>query len=1270
MSRTVARVQASLGIAVALIVTGWVTSRSAADVVGGRVQHADALPPPGSYQSSLGSADVPGQLVVRLRSGVTECFDRVFAGQAAATGAIAEVAALTRNLGARRVHPVRRPDASLGTLAARRARQDARRASVAGRRRARGAPSGSAGPDFAPVYVVDLPPDLDVEAVAHAYAALPAVAWAEPVRRVKAVSTPDDPYFSSTGSWGQDFDDLWGAKQIQAPAAWDTARGDGVVVAVTDTGIDPTHPDLAGNVWHNPGEIPGNGIDDDGNGYVDDVVGYDFASDDPDPFDDHGHGTHVAGTIAATGDNAEGIVGIAFGSRVMALKGLDAGGGGDSATLAAAIVYAAENGADVINASWGGTGTSQVIDDATEVAQAAGVVFVAAAGNSSADLADLPFFPASNPHVIAVSALDHLDQRAFFSNFGARIDVGAPGGGDEGGGFDPFRSILSLRSSGAGSTMTGDGRLVVGSRYLRQAGTSMAAPHVAGAAAVVRSLHPEFSPSAVRQVLRATADDVGPPGVDPDSGAGRVNLARAVQGASGLAVDLASPRGTVATDGTVTVTGTAAGPGFVSYTLETGVGAFPTSWSTLVGTTVTPVVNGQLGMWDVGSVADGAYGLRLRVQSDQGITFESQATVILDRLGITAPASNTIVRPNGPLDLRGTAGGGGFQHYRVEWRRTGPDFQPGPWRSDGIVLADGGTQRVADGVLATFDPAVIAGNTDVDFRVVVTRDGASDLAEEERHVVLDPTLRAGFPQHIAGLPQFDATARMINHPVVADLDGDGTKEILVAYGDSIFVYRHDGTSLPGWPQRLQGGVAVTPFVRRAPAVGDLDGDGSPEVIAAEVEGYPGNERGGGFGATFVWHADGTLMAGWPKVLNSSYDRDPNGPRAGSPRGNFVITDVDGDGHNDIAAVIGPSVAVMDAQGQMLPGWPQRWPLDFPCVLSDKHCFEDLLAVGDMDGDGKAEIAAITTDGENRNYRQYLVLYDWQGHIRPGFPVRINSQHYAIPVFFAWNRRLGWVNTPVMADLDGDGDLEVAVLSDKTKIRAYHHDGRKLALRPGTLKGTKNRHCIGGSMAPWVEPPTAGDLDGDGRAELLASSHTIEFSWKPAGGTRYEAKYCQPPTPGTDYITPATAPGATPLRGWPFAISYPAGDNPYGPGPVAIADVDGDGAPEVVSASGICGAWDGSSDLSHHRCFPIYALDRAARVLPGFPKATPGPGAAQGNTPAVADLDGDGLKEIVWIDFYGNLLVWSVPGTPAPEHAEWAMFRHDPAQTGVWRRPPP
>ena len=215
---------------------------------------------------------------------------------------------------------------------------------------------------------------------------------------------------------------------IDALDAWDvTAGSTDVVVAVIDSGIDINHPDLQANIWINPGETPDNGIDDDGNGYVDDVIGWDFLISDNDPRDAHGHGTHVAGTIAAIGDNNRGVTGVSWSAKIMALRFLDAWGLGSTADAIAAIEYANEKGADVINNSWGGGGYVQALKDAIEASNA---VVVCAAGNSSRNNDVISHYPSSfdSANIIAVAASDQDDGLAGFSNYGAvSVDVAAPG---------------------------------------------------------------------------------------------------------------------------------------------------------------------------------------------------------------------------------------------------------------------------------------------------------------------------------------------------------------------------------------------------------------------------------------------------------------------------------------------------------------------------------------------------------------------------------------------------------------------------------------------------------------------------------------------------------------------------------------------------------------------------------------------------------------------------------------------------------------------------
>jgi len=381
-------------------------------------------------------------------------------------------------------------------------------------------------------------PGADVEAIARELERDPELVYAEPnyLYRTEAVAFPNDPYFTSSGSWGQPYDDLWGLKKIQAPAAWGYSTGKGVVVAVVDTGVDYNHLDLRTNLWINPGEDLNhngaidskdlNGVDDDGDGLIDDLRGWNFVGNDSAPMDDNGHGTHVAGTIAALGNNRRGIVGVAFESKILPVKSLSGAGSGTASVAAAAIVYAADKGADVINMSWGGP-PSQLVGDAVAYASSLGAVMVAAAGNGNADVRYTA--PALYSGVIAVAATDHNDRKTDFSNWGEKISVAAPGG-DSADAADPnarYRNILSLRAA-QGQLSDLYPAQIVGRDYLRLRGTSMSSPHVAGVAALILSRQPSLSAALVQDALEGSADDPEGNGVDIYTGFGRVNAYQAV----------------------------------------------------------------------------------------------------------------------------------------------------------------------------------------------------------------------------------------------------------------------------------------------------------------------------------------------------------------------------------------------------------------------------------------------------------------------------------------------------------------------------------------------------------------------------------------------------------------------------------------------------------------------------------------------------------------------------------------------------------------------
>jgi subtilisin family serine protease len=282
---------------------------------------------------------------------------------------------------------------------------------------------------------------------------------------------------------------------IDAPEAWSLTRGNGsVVIGVVDSGVDYNHPDLAANMWRNPGEIAGDGIDNDGNGYVDDVHGWDFFNNDNNPMDDNGHGTHVAGTIAGIGNNGTGVAGVNWNAKVLALKFLGSDGSGSLSAVVSAMNYATKlrstHGINirVLNHSWVTGGYSSTLYSAFKNAGSAGILSVAAAGNGGSDQVGdnndtMPMYPASFDldSVVAVAATDHRDQLASFSNFGGTsVDLAAPG-----------VSILSTVLNGG---------------YAWYSGTSMAAPHVAGAAALAWSYSPGASYLTVRSALLKGVD--------------------------------------------------------------------------------------------------------------------------------------------------------------------------------------------------------------------------------------------------------------------------------------------------------------------------------------------------------------------------------------------------------------------------------------------------------------------------------------------------------------------------------------------------------------------------------------------------------------------------------------------------------------------------------------------------------------------------------------------------------------------------------------------
>ncbi|MHC4315540.1 MAG: S8 family serine peptidase [Planctomycetota bacterium] len=363
------------------------------------------------------------------------------------------------------------------------------------------------------------------EAVA-AYNRHPDVEYAELNYIVSINVTPNDPLYPlqwSLNNTGQMYPESRRYNHppgtpdcdIDAPEAWDISTGGpGTIVAVVDTGVDYRHRDLDDNMWINIGEIAGNGVDDDGNGYVDDIYGYDFINNDGDPCDDYGHGTHCAGTIASEGNNGLDIVGVCWNARIMALKFLGDDGYGSTSDAVTAFYYAVENGADVISNSWGGGGYNYAMQEAIDYAHSLGVIMVASAGNG---YSNDPKYPAYYEHMISVAATNSNDEKVPFSNYGDWVDIAAPG-----------VDILSLRAEGTYMGTKYDDYTTVAS------GTSMACPHVAGACALLLSTNPLLTYDEVYDFLMETVDPISPGICIAD---GRLNLNNAIPSKGYLNLD-------------------------------------------------------------------------------------------------------------------------------------------------------------------------------------------------------------------------------------------------------------------------------------------------------------------------------------------------------------------------------------------------------------------------------------------------------------------------------------------------------------------------------------------------------------------------------------------------------------------------------------------------------------------------------------------------------------------------------------------------------------
>ena len=956
----------------------------------------------------------PGELIVRLQ----------------ADASAAELDAFSNKLGAVSVSPVFSPTTPAGQH-----------------------------PGLQNIFLIRFPTKWALEPLQRRYARHPAIETVELNRLNQpcAEIVPNDPNYG----------EQWNLRLMNMSAAWGIEQGNpAVTVAVVDSGIASGHPEFRSQLWRNGGEIPGNGIDDDRNGYIDDIHGWDFSDAptlpgggdwkvrDNEPEDETGHGTHVSGIIAAAGNNGVGIAGIAWKCRLMPLRAGFKYGGGEylqNDDLAAAIVYAADNGARVINMSWGDWVNAFIIEDSLAYAEARGCVLVGAAGNSGS-LGS--FYPAALKRVISVAGLGQGNQLYSDSNFGATVDIAAPG-----------EDILSTDIDGG---------------YQNRSGTSMAAAHVSGVAGLVIAANPDWTNTEVQENLIATAD---PLFINALVGAGSLDAHAALTASTELIVQIDAHQMSLQVAGTnnignIEIFGSVGGPGFTEYWLEYGIGELPDLWFPLGSVQTEPKFNVCLHKWDTSNLAEDRYTVRLSVKAENG-------KIKRDRMVVD-------VSHTAPLISR---------HESQTWLAGN--------RLDSVVMWQ--TDEVSIGKIEFFDEVgniSRAARSDAEnlLHIVNVSDlGASPgryryrLSAEDRSGFLRVDDNNGvmyeietydvpiYPLHLSQVASVEQRLHAIVTPV--DMNSNGRVEIVAVEMDTglaqIFEIQDNSRfesiysfteSL--WPRAVSdtdgdGLVEIlcntldVIFLLEQPAPGELpteriweaQGKWSKTIIDADVDGIPEIfARDDGTNAIFVYESDGNNDHRNVAVLeNPTFGN--NGLSA-----NFATGDFDGDGQVEILAGDKDSeIFLYEATGdnQYKQTWIHMLPEGVP----------QLFAAGDMDGDGKSEFAICAETGTSvgttpldiRYYHWLLTIFSSDG----------NDTYRVV-----WTQRIRDIrdggNGMTIADANNDGRNELCIAVSPNFYLIQYDGGSYRPIWHHPATSTSN--------------PIVADVNGDGANGLLFNNN--------------------------------------------------------------------------------------------------------------------------------------------------------------------------------------
>jgi len=911
-------------------------------------------------------------------------------------------------------------------------------------------------------------------------------------------------YINADSVWGLD-DDL-GNK----------ITGKNVTIAILDTGVDYTHPDLGGCF--------GSGCKV--------IGGYDIYNNDSNPMDDNGHGTHVASTAAGNGV----LKGVAPDALIYSYKVCSRIGSCPESDIIAGIERAMDpnqdgnydDHVDIISISLGGPGTPDdpdalAVDSAFDVG-----IFVSISAGNSGPRSQTIGCPACARKSTAVAAWCKsedigVDPRCNeeIASFSSRGPVVWEGGSlDKPDISAPGVNICAAQWSDAWSTYE-----CIDSEHTSISGTSMAAPHVSGVAALVKQAHPDWDNQQIKDSIMQTATNLGLN--IHTQGAGLIDALNSVLRSNTFPKASIDLFGKIR--GNVEVIGTASGVNFTDYILEYS-DRDQIDWITIYNSS-EEVVHDILGQWDTSILLDDLYALRLRVSNSFNETNQKIRLLEVDNVYFAEPEKYSWVAKDSLVNITGTVQGADFKKYIIEYN-SGKN--PTSWITDSIILEDSGLQQKFDQTLGMWNTSVINSTGFYTLRLTAEFDDGR-IISEQRTVYIDIQQRKGFPKK-AG---YDIRSSSV--PV--DLDNDGKKEILQGSSDGyVYAFREDGTSQPGWP------VYIGPEpILSTPAVADLDNDGFMEVVVASKNYYN----------LYAFNHDGTPLSGWPVYAFAYF--------SGSP----AIEDIDGDSDLEIVAgTVGATMYAWHHDGKAVSGWPKS-----------VYNIEETPTLADLDGDGDKEII-IAIKGT-------LYVWNHDGSNFPNFPVKMGEIPYSytspavadidndgdleiitdtVIKLFAYHhngtivsgwpfRVLGTIrSSPAVGNIDLDPELEI-VIGAQSKVYTLNHDGTLLSGWPRTVEGNS-------PVNTRVSSPAIVDIDNDLEKEIIIG----------AGLSNYN---------GPTYIY-AFNPDGSQNVGWPKQLPYlDEGINVIYASP-AIDDLDNDGKLELIQGyvDGKLYVWNLDSDYNN------------------------------------------------------------------------------------------